>query len=524
MIPKRILFVLDRSGSMAGEMIGQAQAALRFAVNHLGAQDAVNVIDYGTAVTAFADSAVAATSENQAALRRYLDGLIATGGTYIHGALITALGQLRGDDRAELVVFLTDGRPTIGERDTERILADVRTANQGRARLFVFGVGLEVNTHLLDRLAAENGGTSIYVKPGEDLEVAVSSLYQQVSSPVLEDLQLAVSGARVSESYPPALPDLFRGSQVIQLGRLSSVGPLHLRLTGTVQGHAVSFEREVDAVGDGPEFLPRLWATRKVGYLLDEIRLHGEEPELVEEIVSLSRRYGVITPYTSFLIVEDELPEPVLNDTDLKADAGAGAVAASEAVRGYAGAEQTASVQSIEVRYVGNKTFYWRDGYWQDSQYDEGDAIREYTFGTPAYFALLTDRPELSRYLALGRSVIVSREGQVYRVSESPTGIGEGSGTVLPQRPRLDQNYPNPFNGGTTLRFLLPASAEVDLGIYDLTGQRVTTLSRETLPAGAHVLTWDGRGDQGRDLASGLYLCRLQGGGREECVKLLLLR
>jgi len=289
-IPKRMIFALDRSGSMAGEKMEQARAALRFAVNSLDAGDLVNIVDYATTVETFADSAVAITLQNRADLLSYIDAIEASGGTHIHGGLLKALEMLRGDERAEMVVFLTDGQPTIGERDTEQILLDVTQNNSSAARLFVFGVGHEVNTHLLDRLSAQNGGTSSYIEPQEDIELAVSSFYTKVSNPVLEDLEVEFFDARASDYYPPTLPNLFRGAQIVQLGRLEADGILIVALSGQVQQRRATFQRQVDTATTGPEFLPRLWATRKVGFLLDEIRLHGEDQELVETIVTLRRR------------------------------------------------------------------------------------------------------------------------------------------------------------------------------------------------------------------------------------------
>ncbi len=522
-IPKRLILVLDRSGSMLGPLFDQARAALRFVIGNLDEQDQVNVVDYGTAVAAFADSTVPATAANREALLAYVASLSATGGTYIDGALARSLAMVRGDDRAEIVLFLTDGRPTIGERDTEAIVARAAAANQGRARLFALGVGFEVNTHLLDRLAGGNGGTTTYVKPGEDLEVAVSSLYQQVSSPVLENLQVSFVDARGSEAFPPQLPDLFRGGQVVQLGRLAGTGEVGVQLNGTVAGQPVEFRRQVKVDRAGPEFLPRLWATRKVGYLLDQIRLYGEDAELVDEIVTLSRRYGVITPYTSFLVVEDTPTEPPLAFEGLKADSGAGAVAASEAVRNWAGAATPTSAQSAQVRYAGDRAFYQRDGYWQDSQYDAALPEQRLTFGSQAYFALLDQRPDLGRYLALGSQVVVVVDGKAYRISAAATGIDSVAGS-RPVQAQLGQNWPNPFNGATCVRFWLLAPGTVDLAVYDLAGQRVATLATGPWPAGEHVVSWDGRLDSGGSAASGMYMGRLVVGAERRNNKLLLLR
>ena len=522
-IPKRMIFVFDRSGSMAGEKIDQALEALRFAVNSMGPEDEFNIIDYGTSVETFAPEPVAVKGDTRAAALEYVDGIAASGGTNIHGALLEAMDMLAGDDFAEMVVFLTDGMPTIGEVDQETIVADVTAANHG-ARLFVFGVGFEVNTHLLDCLAGENGGASTYVVPGEDIEVAVSSFYAKVSNPVLTDLAIEITGGRVRDFYPRQLPDLFRGSQIIQLGRLEAAGAVGLRLSGKILDETRVFKREVSIGEGGPEFLPRLWATRKVGFLLDQIRLHGEDSELVDEIVSLSRRYGIITPYTSFLIVEDDLPAPIAEGTGLRDKGGADAVRAAENLAGYSEANTTADVRSREVRYVGDKTFYLRDGFWEDSEYDEARETHIYRYGSETYFDLLRGRPELGRYLALGTNVVFTSGGRQFRIGEDSTTAVEGK-RPLPLAAQLAQNFPNPFNPATTIRFELVEPGLASLAIYNVTGQSIRSMvSEQLLPAGPHEVTWDGRDDAGKPVATGVYICRLQTGGCRLMRKMVLMK
>jgi len=432
--------------------------------------------------------------------------------------------MLRGDEFAQMIVFLTDGKPTIGERDLETILHDVSAANADRARLFVFGVGEEVNAHLLDRLAGDNGGTSTYVKPGEDIEVAVSSFYTKVSSPVLTDLELQISGGRARDNYPQELPDLFRGSQIVQLGRLAAGGVVSVLLSGNILGERQVFEREVDLTAGGPEFLPRLWATRKVGFLLDQIRLHGEDDELVDEIVALSRRHGIITPYTSFLIVEDEPPTPIAQDDALRAESGAEAVSAAQDVRDYAEARTTTQVRSQEVRYVGDKTFFLREGFWVDSQFDHSREAGNYQYGSNAYFELLRSQPQLGRYLALGTEVVLRSGSEQIRIVETATVI-EGE-PVLPRSVSLRQNFPNPFNPSTTIRYdVMEPAVLMSLAIYDMAGQRVRQLVRaRRQSAGPHGVVWDGRDDRGELVANGVYLYQLRAGTFRETRKMVLLK
>jgi len=420
---KRVSLVLDRSGSMAGDKMAQAREALKFVLRNLNPQDEFNIFDYSTLVTQFAPGMPQVTSETISAAIGYVDGLASQGGTNIHEALLAALSPLADDGSLNMVLFLTDGLATIGVTDNEGILNDVKARNATGARIFAFGVGYDVNTHLLDRLGTENRGTSAYVKPGEDIEAEVSAFYAQVSHPVLSGLALDFGGVTVRDVYPGSLPDLFKGSQIVQLGRYEGSGATAVTLTGTANGAPLAFAREVTfpEAAQTHDFLPRLWATRKIGFLLDQIRLNGEHQELVDEVVALSRIYGIITPYTSFLIVEDTPPAPIVFNGFDKAS-GADAVAASEATRDLFGAGAAPQAPGVSetgeggLQVVGVKTFYLRDGVWRDVAYEEGQPTEDYRFGSEAYFDLVSRRPELSPYLAVGKEVVVTAGGVAYRI------------------------------------------------------------------------------------------------------------
>ena len=372
-------------------------------------------------------------------------------------------------------------------------------------------MGEEVNTHLLDRLAVSNHGTSIYVLPGEDIQLAVSSFYTKISQPVLSDLSLAFDGARVQDVYPPTLPDLFHGSQIIQLGRLDGSGGITVTLSGESRDGVHQFVGEFPTpeVGGPNEFLPRLWATRKIGFLLDQIRLYGEEQELTDEIIALSKEYGIITPYTSFLIVEDE-PPPVVFEPQFREESGMDALAAARETKGYAGAGNTAAVRGEGVKYAGNKTFFLREDFWRDSRYEEGMRTVDYRYNSDRYFSLLASHPDLGRYLAIGTNVIVVFEGTAYRIGEGITGVEEEGALPVPEEFDLEPAYPNPFNPKTMIRFTIPSPAHVELAVFDLSGQRIRTLERRDMEDGKGQVEWDGRDESGAAVASGIYLCRLR--------------
>jgi Ca-activated chloride channel family protein len=310
-IPKDVAFVLDTSGSMAGKKLDQARKALQFCVENLNDDDRFEIIRFSTEVEPLFDKLVRASEANRDKASDFIKELKPIGGTAIDDALKKALALKpdREDGRPFVVIFLTDGRPTTGTTDEEQIVAGVKRANEGRTRVFCFGIGTDVNTHLLDKITEDTRAFSQYVLPEEDLEVKVSTFFSKIKEPVLANPTLKFTGdVRLTKLYPSPLPDLFRGDQLVLVGRYSGRGDSAVVLEGTVNGAKRKFTYEVHfpKIDDDHEFIPRLWATRRVGYLLDEIRLHGENSELRDEVTDLARRYGIVTPYTAYLIVEDE--------------------------------------------------------------------------------------------------------------------------------------------------------------------------------------------------------------------------
>ena len=309
-MPKDVAFVLDTSGSMAGKKLEQAKKALRFCVENLNDKDRFEIIRFSTEVEPLFEKLVVANEANREKADDFIKDLRPIGGTAIDDALQKALA-LRSDrdGRPFVVIFLTDGMPTIGTTDENGIVANVKKANEGRTRVFCFGIGNDVNTHLLDKITEETRAFSQYVVPEEDIEVKVSNFFAKIKEPVLANPTLKfTAGVRVTKLYPSPLPDLFRGDQLVIAGRYAGQGDSAVILEGTVNGVTRKYTYEVNFPrnDDEHEFIPRLWATRRVGYLLDEIRLHGENAELREEVTELARKFNIVTPYTAYLIVEDE--------------------------------------------------------------------------------------------------------------------------------------------------------------------------------------------------------------------------
>jgi len=496
-LPKRVVLVLDRSGSMAGPKIEQARSALAYVLQNLRPADEFNVLTFNESNDILSPGGLLrATPDNIKRGLAFVKGIEAEGGTNIHDALDAALKMFpavvrTNDGGQNMTIFLTDGLPTVGETDDAKITADARVLSRARhVRLFDFGVGYDVDVHFLDRLAQANRGDSDYVRPEEDIEAKVSRFYKKVASPVLTDVHVEIGGAQTAELYPrpSELPDLFTGSQLLIAGRYTGSGPVTARLTGSVGGRPVSYAltTTLPALADTNDFLPRLWATRKIGYLLDSIRLRQtdttgssgrpDDPELVGEIVRLSKEYGVITPYTSFLVTdgsEENQPfngplhgirrgtgsvfasppfvggggfgggggypggggfgsgGPLLKSPSQAYAAVSGAVATtqSQALRatksasvasglaGYDAAE--AKAVGDRIRTVGAKTFTLQKGVWTDSAYDPAkhkDVLTVTAF-SDAHFTLLKKYPRLAAYTSLGDNVlVVLDDGRVVRV------------------------------------------------------------------------------------------------------------
>jgi Ca-activated chloride channel family protein len=432
-VDKDVVLVLDSSGSMSGAKIRQAKEAARFILDHLGRSDRFTLIDFDDAVTAFSEGLAPATADSVERALEFIDGIEDAGSTNINDALVAALSRMRAGDRPGYVLFLTDGRPTAGTTETADILRNVQAANAARARIFVFGVGDDVNTLLLDRISSDNRGVSVYVGEEEDIEGTLSSFYEKIASPVLSDLAVSFEGLETSRVYPQVLPDLFKGSQLVLVGRSKGEGPVKVVLTGRSGGREKRYVLEDQRLGakGASAFLPRLWATRRIGHLLEQIRLHGSEKELVDEIRRLGLKFGIVTPYTSYLVTEREAlsldaAAPASREALLGGVVGGvGAVRMAKATQAFKNEDLAATADSERILYKDDKTFYLTDGVWIDSAYKEGLPVTEVPFDSDAYYRLVSERPGLAKYLSVARDIIVVFEGQAYRIVDqirSPEG------------------------------------------------------------------------------------------------------
>lgn len=490
-IPRSMIFVLDRSGSMNGEKIKQAREALKFLIGQLRPQDTFNIVAYDSAIESFRPELQRADAATVQAAQGYAAGLYAGGSTNIDGALQTSLKMLTTKSVPSYVLFLTDGLPTVGERNEQRIALNAKNANQVNARLFNFGVGYDVNSRLLDRLSRNNRGQSVYVRPNEDIEASVSALYNKIGHPMLTDLAVSFEfddpvpsseAPRINRMYPKQLTDLFYGEQLVLVGRYRKGGLAKVVVSGNHAGQAQKFSFPVTLAerssNETNGFAEKLWATRRVGEIIDEIDLNGQNRELIEELVQLSIRHGIITPYTSFLAddgvrladstgnairaneatrrglaiesgrsgVEQRAFKGQLQNAQNAAAAASGPVgapAADQASSGFGGRsaggvareekaaakkdayavrvlDESGQVKSLDaVRQLGTKTFFRKDNLWQDSGVtpeQQKNAVRIKQFSKEYFELAAAHTGTLAKYLAFDEPVLLNLGSKTYQI------------------------------------------------------------------------------------------------------------
>jgi Ca-activated chloride channel family protein len=442
-LEKNVMFILDTSGSMQGEKIVQARDALIFCLNSLNEGDKFNLIDFDSSINPYRNALVDAERGKVNDAVEYVRGVEADGGTDINNALLEGVEQMKQSSNPNIIVFLTDGLPTVGETSISRIIKNVKERNRTDTRIFVFGVGYDVNTELLDKIAVDNGGSADYVEPEEDIEVKVSNFFAKVSNPILTDVEMEFSNVRTYDIYPQQIPDIFKGTQLILLGRYKNGGNSLATLSGEAQGKSKKFEYEVRFPRSerDHDYIPRIWASRKIGYLLDEIRLNGEKDELVDEIVRLSKKYGIVTEYTSFLVdmdsqdwsnapedvqrqhmkeearskMDDAFSAPSVGERAVKRSKGAKSMQAeAQAPAQYydSGAGEEGELSGLTaqqtIKIVADKTFYLIDEVWTDEAHNKEKNLIKIKPYSDAYFELMKSVPKLNQYLSIGENVIVN--------------------------------------------------------------------------------------------------------------------
>jgi Ca-activated chloride channel family protein len=462
--PRDVTLVLDVSGSMSGVKMNQARAAGHQMLATLRPDDRFRLIDFSSDVHTFRDEFLSATPQNIRAAGQYLDELQAQGSTNISGALREALGANRGPEAIErmpVVLFITDGEPTIGERDPARI-AESASHDRGSARVFTFGVGADVNVTLLEQLALQGRGTAQFVRPDESVERAVSLVAGRIVDPVLTDVRVRTDGdVRLSKILPEQPVDLFAGQDLVLLARYAGHGDARVTFEGKRGRQTVRWTSTVDFPDRerGNPFVARLWATQRIGWLSAEKRKNGGSSEIDDEIRGLGERFGIPTEFTSYLVQEPGMvaagrrfdtsrstqlqavvatsvppsAAPVMRDKSFEEAKAASAqrVAMSTVVidsmmrRAIGG-----GAAGSNMKRAGSHTFILKDSVWTDvRQASSGTRTIRIKAYSKAYFDLIDAVPDLRAIFAIGDRVMA--QGRAVTVVVSDSGVEQLGGVEI---------------------------------------------------------------------------------------------
>jgi Ca-activated chloride channel family protein len=453
-LPRDLVFVLDTSGSMSGVKMAQAKDALRGVLRMLRPADSFALISFSDVVRSFGSgTSVAASADNVASAIAFVDGLQATGGTNIYDALRSGLGAVpRDTGHPRYVVFLTDGQPTTGTTGIDAIAAMVQATNgELGARLFSFGIGNDVNTVLLDRLARDSAGDVIYVRPDQSVTAAVQAFFEQIADPVLSDPVVDLGALAAADLFPDAMPDLFAGRTVTLFGRYGAPGPATATLAGVRAGQdwSAAFGVTLPDYALDSGYVPRVWALRQVGRLLADIKRGDMNPLLVVQVVALATRFGVTTNFTSFAANAD-------GDVSLRytgvptAQSGSVAVDTSSALRDYGSGQsvQTVSNPAATTRYAADRTFVSQGGYLTDTKLTGDGVDVELTFASDRYFAFAAAEAAFGAgtLLAAGTNIRFELLGRTFRVTD-PAALPRSVAELPAESPAVPEPLWRPAPG-----------------------------------------------------------------------------
>jgi Ca-activated chloride channel family protein len=537
-VAKDMVFTIDRSGSMSYTKIEQAREALRFCVDNLRGEDRFSIVTFASEVTSFTNDLTDAAPGTVADAHTFVDGIAANGGTDIESALRRSMGMMVEGSRPNYVIFLTDGKPTAGITFMDDIVTNVLAANVSGARLYSVGFGYDVNSVLIDRLSEGNGGYALYCDPTDNIETVIGDLYRRIATPVLTDPLLTVEGVETYAMLPEKLGDLFDGTEIAVYGRYRGRGSATVSLSGTAKTGAVSLSYPAFFPGEHTDydFVPRLWATRKIAALMTAVKTgdytREEKDAKIDTIETLSVTYGIVTPYTSALFTGSGggTQGTVVYET-LTAEDGR----AANDVSNYKNAAilaPTADMVSLtdtaarvsgpavnELRTTGDKIFvYTADSVWRDAGYDSSLAADTVYFGSSEYFALADANAKAADYLTVGnaatftmgtRNVVVLDTG----IIALPIGPGRGeSGPAAGGRTRFSA-----LRHGGAVRFAVPRGEGGAIRIYDGRGKAIVSL--RVAPDVERV-----RWTPGAPVAAGAYIAVYERGGRRTSLRLPIVQ
>ncbi len=499
--PREYIFVIDVSGSMRGFPLTVSKGLMKNLLGQLRPEDRFNVVLFAGAAAVLSDRSLPATQENLDQAWAFIDGQQGGGGTELLIGLNRAFGlPLAGEGYARIVAVITDGFV-----DFEAAAFKLVRQRLGQASLFAFGIGSSVNRFLIEGLArAGQGEPFVVIDEGQAPDEA-ARFQSYISTPILTQVEAGFEGFDAYEVEPAFIPDMLADRPIVVFGKWRGAAAGTVLLGGRTGDQAYSAQFDVSTFQAKPtnKALRYLWARHRIDQLSDDEQASYSDA-LRPQITQLGLDYNLLTKYTSFIAIdrrirnEDGLetvsvPLPLPEGTE---DSAVGDSFGSTAVED----------ESEMATWLG-RSFYRQDELWVDTAFQLGMPIVEVSFD-----ALAPDA--LAPFVGLGLDMVVVIEGQAYRLHAEAA------------RPFLQQNAPNPFNASTVIPFQIPANmaGPTRLVIYNLTGQIVRVLTDGYLAAGAHVLAWNGKDGSGQEMASGVYIYRLEGTSFAITRRMMLLR
>ncbi len=296
--PKELVFVLDTSGSMSGFPIEKAKETMRLALDSLNPRDTFNLITFSGDTHILFPTPVPATPANLSRAQQFLAGRFGSGGTEMMKAVRVALEATESQGHIRVVCFMTDGY--IGNED--EIISEV--SRHANARVFAFGIGNAVNHYLLNKMAEIGRGEVEYVGLNDDGSAAARRFHERIHNPLLTDISIDWGNLPVTDVYPKRIPDLFAAKALVMSGRYTGAAAGVIRMRGKLAGRDWSRQIQVQLPAQEPrhDVLASLWARNRIEDLLDDQRVGVEARE---DVTRLGLDYQLMTPFTSFVAVEE---------------------------------------------------------------------------------------------------------------------------------------------------------------------------------------------------------------------------
>ncbi len=499
--PREYIFVIDVSGSMHGFPLTVSKSLMKNLLGQLRPEDRFNIVLFAGAAAVLSDRSLPATQENLDQAWALIDGQQGGGGTELLIGLRSAFNlPLAGEGYARIVSVITDG--FVGfEADAFKLVRQ----RLGQASLFAFGIGSSVNRFLIEGLARAGQGEPFVVLEGGQAPDEAARFQSYISTPILTQVEAGFEGFDAYEVEPAFIPDMLADRPIVVFGKWRGAAAGTVLLGGRTGDQAYSAQFDVSSFQAKPTngALRYLWARHRIDQLSDDEQANYSD-DMRSQITQLGLDYNLLTKYTSFVAIDRRIRnEDGLETVSVPLPLPEG-VEDSAVGDGFG---TTAVEDEFEMATWLDRSFYRQDALWIDTAFRLDMPIVEVGFGAPGPDAL-------APFVGLGLDMLVVIEGQAYRLHAEAA------------RPAMQQNMPNPFNASTIISFQIPANmaGPTRLVIYNLTGQIVRVLTDGHLAAGAHVLAWDGKDGNGGEVASGVYIYRLEGASFAITRRMMLLR